>query len=63
MRGFGAGRFAMAAPEGVSAEHHQSRDDRPENKDPAAIASDFASGKFSCDFLRHHYGFEPAENK
>ena len=32
---------------------------KPSERDPAAIANDFASGKFSRAYLKEHYGFAP----
>jgi N-methylhydantoinase B len=32
---------------------------KPAERDKAAIENDFVSGKFSRDFIKEHYGFEP----
>ena len=32
---------------------------KPQERDKAAVEKDFASGKFSRDFIKEHYGVEP----
>jgi N-methylhydantoinase B len=36
---------------------------KPAERDKAALQNDFVSGKFSRDFLKKHYGFDPAGGK
>ncbi len=32
---------------------------KPEERDKVAVQNDFASGKFSREFIKEHYGVEP----
>ena len=34
---------------------------KPAERDAAAVENDFASGKFTRDFIKQHYGVEPKE--
>ena len=33
----------------------------PREREAEALAADYRDGKFSAEYLRQHYGFEPAE--
>jgi len=35
---------------------------KPQERDKTAVENDFASGKFSRDFIKEHYGVEPKNN-